>query len=185
MANGSLSSQQSGEGAIREALVRDDIVDCVVALPAALFFTTGIPVSLWFLDRNKARRDHSDRRTQILFIDARSFGRKVSRTQIELTAEEIERIAGTYHSWRKDGGAGYADISGYCRSVSLEEVEAHGFVLTPGRFVGAETAEYDAEAFDDAVRDLVGLLDRQLRESAEIDGAIREGLRQVGYDLEG
>ena len=105
LANGSLTSAQSGEGAIREALIRDDLVDCVVALPGQLFYTTGIPVCLWFLDRNKASRGERDRRGEVLFIDARAMGQKISRTQIELGDEELQLIVDTYHAWRGQEGA--------------------------------------------------------------------------------
>jgi type I restriction enzyme M protein len=184
MANGSLSSNQNGEGAIREGLLTDDVVDCIVALPVQLFFTTGIPVCLWFLDRNKASDGERDRRGETLFIDARTFGSKVTRTQIELSEEEIAQIATTYHSWRNEPGQEpYEDVAGFCRAVRLAEIEAHGFVLTPGRYVGAEEHEHDHEAFDGQMKSLVRILDVQLREAAELDDAIREALESVGYGL--
>jgi type I restriction enzyme M protein len=137
MANGSLTSNQGGEGRIRESLVHADVVDCVVALPAQLFYTTGIPVCLWFLDRDKASSGERDRRSELLFIDARQMGRKISRTQIDLTEEEVHRIAGTYHAWRGTTESDYADEPGFCKSASLEEVSETGFTLSPGRYVGA------------------------------------------------
>jgi type I restriction enzyme M protein len=140
MANGSLSEQKNGQGQARAAIVQADLVDCIVALPAQLFFTTGIPVCLWFLDRNKASAGEADRRGQTLFIDARKLGAKISRTQIELTESDIARIASTFHAWRT-GEDAHVDIPGFCRVASLDEIERHGFVLTPGRYVGAAVDE--------------------------------------------
>lgn len=147
MANGSLSSNQSGEGDIRKAIVEADLVDCVISLPSQLFYTTQIPACLWFLSRNKGQRGKfRDRRGQTLFIDARKLGSMVSRVNRELLEEDIRRIADTYHAWRNQGGT-HADVAGFCRAATLDEVRQHGFVLTPGRFVGAEDLEEDGEAF--------------------------------------
>jgi type I restriction enzyme M protein len=134
MANGSLTTMTSGEGTVRENLIRADVVDCIVALPAQLFYTTGIPDCLWFLDRNKASTGERDRRGETLFIDARQLGRKISRTQIELTEEEIARIASCYHCWRGTEHGDYADEPGFCNSAALAEIEAAGFTLSPGRY---------------------------------------------------
>jgi type I restriction enzyme M protein len=139
LANGSLTSNTNGEGKIREAIVRDDVVDCIVALPAQLFFTTQIPVCLWFLDRDKASSGERDRRGEMLFVDARKMGQKISRTQIELTGDEIQRIARAYHAWRgQEGAEPYVDIRGFCKAVSIDEVESAEFSLVPSRYVGAE-----------------------------------------------
>jgi type I restriction enzyme M protein len=150
LANGSLTSNTNNEGKIREAIVRDDVVDCIVALPPQLFFTTGIPVCLWFLDRDKASTGERDRRSEILFIDARKMGEKISRTQIELTEDEIAKVAATYHAWRgQEGHAVYEDIPGYCASATLMQIEAFDFLLTPGRYVGSDSAADDTALADD------------------------------------
>jgi type I restriction enzyme M protein len=201
LANGSMSSNQSGEGDIRQAILEADLVDCMVALPAQLFYSTQIPVCLWFLARDKSGRagvpaslKHRDRRGQTLFIDARKLGRMIDRVHRELAAEDIERIAGTYHAWRGDGRAGsplpterrarsdapYQDIAGFCKSAKLAEVRAHGHVLTPGRFVGAEEAEDDGEPFDQKMKRLTATLEEQFVASAKLEKAIRANLKGLG-----
>src|SRR5262249_36942721 len=133
MANGSLTSNTNGEGEIRRQVVEADLVDCIVALPGQLFFTTPIPVCLWFIDRNKASRGERERRGETLFIDARLMGRKISRTQIELSDEELSRITDTYHAWRGTNDAiAYADEPGFSKAAKLREMEVAGFALTPG-----------------------------------------------------
>src|SRR6185312_6523669 len=142
LANGSMSSNQSGEGEIRRRIIEADLVDCMVALPGQLFYTTQIPVCLWFLTRSKKRNGFRERRGETLFIDARKMGTLVTRVQRELTEEEVARIAGTYHAWRGDKGAGkYADVPGFCKAAGLEDIGKHAFILTPGRYVGAEAVE--------------------------------------------
>ena len=136
LANGSMSSHQSGEGEIRRNLVEGDLVDCMVALPGQLFYSTQIPACLWFLARDRSGPKLRDRRGEVLFIDAREMGGMVDRTRRELNAHDISRIADTYHRWRREAD-GYDDQPGFCRSVSLEEVRQHDHVLTPGRYVGA------------------------------------------------
>jgi len=161
LANGSMSSNQSGEGEIRKALVEADVVDCMVALPGQLFYSTQIPACLWFLARDRKNGKFRDRRGEILFIDARKLGPLVDRTHRELTDEDIERIASTYHAWRGEQDAGeYEDVPGFCKSATLEQVRKHGHVLTPGRYVGAEAQEDDGEPFEEKMTRLVA----QLRE---------------------
>lgn len=182
LANGSMSSQQSGEGAIRKAMVEADLVDCMVALPGQLFYATQIPVCLWFLAKDKAAKPFRDRRKEILFIDARKLGTLVDRVHRELSDEDIARIARTYHAWRGEKGAGtYADVAGFCKSATLEEVGAHDFVLTPGRYVGAEEIADDDEPFDAKMKRLVKELETQLAEGARLDAEIRKNLRSLGY----
>jgi len=162
LANGSMSSNTSGEGEIRKRIVEADLVDCMVALPGQLFYTTQIPVCLWFLTRQKRSQWHT------LFIDARKLGRLTDRIHRELTDEDISKIAGTYHAWRGDPGAeqSYTDIPGFCKSTTVAEIGQHNFVLTPGRFVGAKDVEDDGELNDDRIRRLAA----ELRELAYQEG---------------
>jgi type I restriction enzyme M protein len=183
MANGSLTSNQSGEGRIRAAIVRDDLVDCIVACPGQLFYTTQIPVCLWFLDRDKQSGSARDRRGETLFIDARQMGQKISRTQIEFSDEEIARIADTYHAWRGTEDGKYEDEKGFCASVSLEEVEKHAFALTPGRYVGAPESEEDEIEFEEKMAGLVDRLADELAESERLTDEVKKALGSVGYEV--
>ncbi|NJD37274.1 MAG: SAM-dependent DNA methyltransferase [Geobacter sp.] len=181
LANGSMSSNQSGEGEIRKNLIEADLVDCMVAMPGQLFYATQIPVCLWFLARDRKNHKFRDRRGEVLFIDARKMGAMVDRTHRELTAEEISRIAATYHAWRGEKEAGaYADIPGFCKAASLDEIRKHGHVLTPGRYVGAEAQEEDDEPFQEKMQRLAATLDQQFAESARLEKAIRENLKALG-----
>jgi type I restriction enzyme M protein len=180
LANGSMSSNQSGEGEIRRNIVEADLVDCMVALPGQLFYSTQIPACLWFLARDKKNGRFRDRRGEVLFIDARRLGRMVDRTHRELTADEIARIANTYHAWRGEQEAGaYADIPGFCKAATLEEIRQHGHVLTPGRYVGAEAAEEDGEPFAEKMTRLTAELEQQFAESARLEAEIRANLRRL------
>jgi type I restriction enzyme M protein len=182
LANGSMSSNQSGEGEIRKSIIEADLVDCMVALPGQLFYSTQIPVCLWFLARNKKNGRFRDRRGETLFIDARKLGSMVDRTHRELTDDDLGKIAGTYHSWRADKGAGeYADVPGFCMATKLDDIRRHGHVLTPGRYVGAEAAGDDGEPFEEKMKRLAGTLREQQSEAAKLDAAIAANLKEFGY----
>ena len=183
LANGSMSSQQSGEGRIRKNLIEADLVDCMVALPGQLFFTTAIPACLWFLAKDRSGGGPlRDRHGQVLFIDARKLGRMVDRTQRELTDDDLARIADTYHVWRSDGTASsYADVPGFCRSTPLDEVRTHDYVLTPGRYVGVEPPADDGEPFAEKLTRLAARWRSQQAEAAEIDAKIEANLRTLGF----
>jgi len=182
LANGSMSSNQSGEGDIRKSIIEADLVDCMMALPGQLFYSTQIPACLWFLARDKKNGRFRNRRGEVLFIDARKLGQLVDRTHRELTGDEVARIAGTYHAWRgeKDAGA-YADVPGFCKSAALEEIRKHGHVLTPGRYVGAEAQEDDGEPFEEKMKRLSATLREQTTEARKLDAAIEENLKGLGY----
>ncbi len=185
LANGSMSSNQSGEGEIRKSIIEADLVDCMVALPGQLFYSTQIPVCLWFLARNKHNGRLRDRSGEILMIDARQIGILVDRTHRELTAEDITRIASTYHAWRHDPDidAEYVDVPGFCRSATLSEVAEQGHVLTPGRYVGASDEEEDGEPFDEKMKRLTDELREQMASGQRLDAEIRANLKRVGYEV--
>lgn len=181
LANGSMSSNQSGEGEIRKKLIEADVVDCMIALPGQLFYGTTIPACLWFLAKNKKDGRFRDRRGTSLFIDARKMGVLVDRVHRELTDQEIARIATTYHSWRGEQESGaYEDEPGFCNSTELRQVKDQGCVLTPGRFVGAEEVEDDSAPFHEKMKHLVTRLEEQFRESRKLEQTIERNLRGIG-----
>ena len=183
LANGSMSSNQSGEGEIRKAIVEADLVDCMVALPGQLFYSTQIPVCLWFIARDKRNHRLRDRRGEVLFIDARGLGTMIDRTHRELSDDDIGQIAGTYHAWRGDGdsAASYADIPGFCKAATLEEIRQHGHILTPGRYVGAAQVEEEGEPFEEIMQRLVVQLLHQQGEASRLDDAIMASLKELGF----
>ena len=182
LANGSMSSNQSGEGDIRKSLVENDLVDCMVAMPGQLFYSTQIPVCLWFLTRNKNDGKRRDRRKETLFIDARKMGTLIDRVHRELNDADLLLISSTYHAWRGEKGAGkYADVAGFCKSATTAEIAAHGHVLTPGRFVGAEEVADDGDPFEEKMPRLVAELHAQFAESAKLEQAIKANLKGLGY----
>jgi type I restriction enzyme M protein len=184
LANGSMSSNQSGEGEIRKAIIEADLVDCMVALPGQLFYNTQISACLWFLTRSKKNGKLRNRQGETLFIDARKMGFLVDRVHRELTQEEIARIANTYHAWQGEKEAGsYEDIPGFCKSATKDEIESHGYLLPPGRYVGAEETEDDDEPFEEKMGRLMAKLEVQFQESARLEVEIRENLRGLGYGL--
>ena len=182
LANGSMSSNQSGEGEIRKAIIEADLVDCMVALPGQLFYSTQIPVCLWFFARNKRNGRFRDRRGETLFIDARKMGTMADRVHRELTDEDIAKIAGTYHAWRGDADASdYFDVPGFCMAAKLDDIRKNSQVLTPGRYVGAEAAAKGGEPFEEKMKRLAATLRQQQAEAAKLDAAIVASLMELGY----
>lgn len=182
LANGSMSSNQSGEGEIRKNLIDADQVDAMIALPGQLFYGTGIPACLWFLTKSKKNGKFADRRGKTLFIDARKLGVLVDRVHRDLTDEEITRIARTYHAWRGEKQAGkYDDIAGFCKSADLEEIQQHGYVLTPGRYISAEEVEDDDEPFEERMNRLTAKLEEEFAQASHLETAIRQSMRGLRY----
>ena len=180
LANGSLSSKTSGEGEIRKNLVKSNIVDCIVALPEKLFFNAGIPVVLWFLAKNRTGDGFRERKNEVLFIDARKLGHMETRTLRTLGTDDIAKISGTYHSWRNmDPEVAYSDVAGFCKAVSLEEVAANDFVLTPGRYVGATEVEDDSEPIEEKIARLRQELSVQFQESTRLQNLVLEVLENL------
>ena len=183
LANGSMSSNQSGEDSIRRAMIEADVVDCMIALPGQLFYSTQIPACLWFLSRNKSNGHFRSRNGEVLFIDARGLGHMVTRTRKEFSDEDINKIAGTYHAWRGQDGVGdFVDVPGFCASVNLETLKDHGHVLTPGRYVGATVAEEDDTPFVERFAVLQETLDTQFSKGEELAATIRQKLAGVLSD---
>lgn len=183
LANDSMSSSQADECMIRKNLIEADIVDCMVALPGQLFYSTQIPVCLWFLKRGRDNGKRGKRTGQILFVDARELGRMVDLTHRKLTDDDIARIAKTYHDWANAASGGYADVPGFCKSVGLDEVREHDHVLAPGRYVDLEPQEEDGEPFEDKMKRLVGQLRGQRAESKKLDAIIASNLKDLGFPL--
>ncbi len=210
MANGSLSSNQSGEGEIRKNIIEADLVDCIVALPSQLFYNTMIPVCLWFVSRDRQNNKFRDRRGETLFIDARKLGVMIDRKHKTLTEEDIKRIAGTYHAWRgeaasmeagqtllaaeqsrienylKESGEGeepegYEDIPGFCKTATIDEIRKNSYILTPGRYVGMEEIEDDGIPFEEKMAELSATLYEQFAEAHRLEAAIKRNLEVLGY----
>jgi type I restriction enzyme M protein len=181
LSNGSMSSNSGGEGEIRKALLQADLVECMVALPGQLFTNTQIPACIWFLTKNKrANGAYRERKGEVLFIDARNLGYMKGNVLRDFTAEDIARITDAFHNWKR--GEGYSNVDGYCSSVRLAEIEAHGFVLTPGRYVGTEEGEVDGEAFIAKFARLKAELQSQVALSRDLDTVIVENLERIGQD---
>ncbi|TKB49935.1 type I restriction-modification system subunit M [Ferrimonas sediminicola] len=187
LANGSMSSNTNSEGTIRQQIIEDDLVECMIALPGQLFYTTQIPVCLWFLTRDKSANEakgYRKRTGETLFIDARNMGSMISRKQKELTSEDIAEIARTYHAWRgeeKDGK--YQDKAGYCKSASFGDIKANDFELNPGRYVGAAEVEDDGIPLETKMAELTAKLSEQFAESAQLEQQIKANLKGLGYEL--
>ena len=195
LANGSMSSNQSGEGTIRQALIEADLVDCMVALPGQLFYSTQIPVCLWFLVKSKAARvikssdkatadSLRERRRETLFIDARKMGKLIDRVHRELTDDDLAKIANTYHAWRGDSSLNsYKDLPGFCKSATTSEITTHRYVLTPGRYVGAEELEDDGDPFEEKMPRLIAELHAHFVESANLEKMIGDNLAKFGFPM--
>jgi len=183
LANGSMSTNTSGEGEIRRAILEADLIDCMVAMPGQLFYSTQIPVCLWFIARNKRNGRFRDRREEVLFIDARRLGTMIDRVHRELTNEDIRKIADSYHAWRGDRKCKikYTNIPGFCKAAKLDDIRSHGHVLTPGRYVGAEEMEDDDEPFAEKMKRLTTALQEQHAQAAKLDRAIWANLKELGY----
>lgn len=181
LANGSMSSNTSGEGDIRKNIIEADIVDCMIALPSQLFYNTMIPVCLWFIARDKKNHKFRDRRGETLFIDARNMGAMIDRRHRELTDDDIAKISSTYHTWRAKGGK-YKDEAGFCKSAKIEEIRKHGHILTPGRYIGAAEVEEDDEVFEDKMKRLTSDLLEQFKKSNELEAEIKKNLKGLGYE---
>ncbi|TRZ54352.1 SAM-dependent methyltransferase, partial [bacterium] len=184
LANGSMSSNTSGEGEIRKAMVEADLVDCMISLPGQLFYSTQIPACLWFLAKDKSgsngKTPKRDRRGETLFIDARKLGAMRDRTHAEFTDETIARVATVYHAWRGEKEAGeYQDVPGFCKSAKQVEIQGHNFVLTPGRYVGAADLDEDDEPFEEKLVRLTKTLETQFAESEKLEELIRRNLNRI------
>ena len=182
MANGAMSTNTTSEGEIRKNIIEADLVDCMIALPGQLFYTTQIPVCLWFVARNKKNGKFRNRRGHTLFIDARKLGILVDRTHKDFSDEELDKIAATYHAWRGERDAGeYKDVPGFCKSAGTDEIREHGYVLTPGRYVGATEIEDDSVPFEKKMAELSATLYEQFAEAKKLKAIIKKNLEVLGY----
>ena len=183
LANGSLSTNTSNEGEIRKNLLEEDMVDAIVALPDKLFYSTGIPVSLWILNRNKKDNPKfRSREHEVLFIDARQLGEMIDRRHRELTEEDVRKISETYHEWRNIDGE-YEDIKGFSKSAKIEDIREHEYVLTPGRYVGIEDVEDDGIPFDEKMENMTSELAELFAKSRHLEDEIRKNLGGIGYEF--
>lgn len=183
LANGSMSTNTTAEFEIRKNLIEKDLVECIVTLPGQLFYSTQIPVCLWFVTKNKAKNGKRERAGEILFIDARNEGYMSTRTLKEFTDQDIAKVADTYHAWRGTNEDTYEDIAGFCKVAKLDEVKEHEYILTPGRYVGLEEVEDDGEPFEEKMERLTGELAEQFKESDNLEAQIREVLGGIGYEV--
>ncbi|WP_147535629.1 type I restriction-modification system subunit M [Bacillus marasmi] len=183
LANGSMSSNVSSEGDIRRNLIEADKIECIVTLPGQLFYSTQIPVCIWFISKDKNKTGKRKRNNEILFIDARKLGFMADRTHKEFSEEDIKLIADTFHKWRGNVNEEYEDIKGFCKSTTIENIKNNEYVLTPGRYVGLEETEDDGEAFEDKMVRLTGELSEQLAISRNLEDKIRYVLRGIGYEI--
>ncbi len=192
LSNGSLSSNTGGEGGIRQRIIENDLVDCIVMLPTQLFYNTGIPACLWFVSRYKNGNKERSRKGEVLFIDTSEMGTMINRRNRIFTDEDIKKIANTYHEWKrqppespfsKGDKAVYEDVKGFCKSATLEDVKKHNYVLTPGRYVGIPDEEDDGIHFEEKMAGLTSELKEQIEESSRLDQEIKEQLAKIGFEL--
>jgi len=184
LANGSMAANTNAEYEIRKNIIEADLVDAIVTLPSQLFYSAQISVCLWFITRNKAARGHRARKGEILFIDARKLGYMEDKIHRNFSDEDIQKIAGTYHTWRGETNTGeYKDIKGFCKSSKLEEVREHEYIITPGRYVGLEDIEDDGELFEDKMEQLTAELAEQFAKSRKLEDEIRENLKGISYEI--
>jgi type I restriction enzyme M protein len=182
LANGSMTTNAGSENIIREQMIKEGLVDCMVALPTQLFYNTQIPACLWFLARNRTNHKYRNRSNEILFIDARKLGHMTSRKNRAFSEDDIKKIAEAYHSWRNKDGK-YEDLQGFCKSASLAEVEANNFVLTPGRYVGTEEVEDDGVSYEEKVAVISENLRNHFTKSVELQERIKQNLSKIGIEL--
>ncbi|MCG7331859.1 type I restriction-modification system subunit M [Salinicoccus roseus] len=183
LANGSMSTSSTAELEIRKNLIEEDLVECIVTLPGQLFYSTQIPVCLWFLTKNKEKNGKNERKNEILFIDARDIGHMVSRTLKEFSAEEINKVSNVFHAWRGTIDEQYEDQAGFCKVATIDEVRSHEYILTPGRYVGLADVEEDSEPFEQKMERITGELGEQFAKSKELEEKIRKSLEGIGYGL--
>lgn len=183
LANGSMSSNSGGEGGIRKNLIENDLVECIVTLPGQLFYSTQIPVCLWFVSKNKVKTGKRERNNKILFIDARNLGFMADRTHKEFSDEDIQKVAGTFHAWRGTNEQEYTDELGFCKEATVEEVRNNDHILTPGRYVGLAEQEDDGEPFEEKMTRLTSELSEQFAKSKELEEQIRKALGGIGYGI--
>jgi len=182
MANGSMSTNTASEGKIRKSIIEADLVDCMIALPGQLFYTTQIPVCLWFAARNKKNGKFCNRSGRTLFIDARKMGTLMDRTHRDFSEEEIDKITATYHAWRgEEGTEDYEDVPGFCKSATIDQIKEHGYVLTPGQYVGTAEIEDDGIPFEVKMTELSNRFYEQIRESVEFGKVIKKNLELLGF----
>lgn len=183
LANGSLSSQTNNEGDIRKSLIENDLVDCIVALPKQLFYNTGIPACIWFISRKRTGNGDRKRSGEVLFIDASEVGHMADKTHREFSEDDMARVAGTYHEWRKRDGK-YEDIKGFCKSAGIDEITKHNFVLTPGRYAGIQDEVDDGIPFEEKIVGLTTKLAKQIVEEKKLNEEIKKQLKNIGFTLE-
>lgn len=183
LANGSMSSNTGGEGEIRKKLIENDLVECIISLPGQLFYSTQIPVCIWFVSKSKAKTGKRERDQKILFIDARNEGHMADRTHKEFSGEDIQKIAKKFHAWRGTKEIEYADVDGFCKEATIEEVRENDHILTPGRYVGLAAEEDDSEPFEEKMTRLTTELSEQFAKSKELEEQIRKALGGIGYGI--
>ena len=178
-----MSTSTKEEYAIRKAIIEDDKIDAIVAIPDKMFYTTGIPASLWFIDMDKSSDDERKRNGETLFIDARELGEMLDRTHRGFSDEDIKKIADTYHAYRGTNDKEYKDIAGFCKIAKIEDIAKNDYVLTPGRYVGLAEKEDDGESYEVKMERLTSELKEQFEESNKLQAEIKEVLKELGYEI--